>query len=458
MKLIIALGLFIFFTINSFSQENKYIFDFDYAQFGYDSSSNYVEFYYSFNQNELNHFETDSGTYVEGILRVVIFDSLKAENLIENEWKVIHKMDQDTSLLGKSLVGVVGFVIPTGIYNCEIGGRDVHDSANQKTYKERILIDPLIEQNFSLSDIQLASKILQDSENSNSIFYKNTYEVVPMPTSVFGENQPVIFYYCELYSLNQDEAPSVLKMNSIIYNSRGQLVSNKIKEINRNVDSRVEVGTIVINKYPTDTYTLVLTLIDSVESYGVSSSKRFFIYNPDVEPLDDQIAGNTSVLSTQFGVMSEEEIQDLFDKSKYIASSAELDQYKKISSLDAKREWLFNFWKVRDQDPSTPRNDFYIEYLNRANASNQKFGTLSKVGWKTDRGRIYMTYGEPSEIERFPNQIDSKPYEIWYYNEIEGGVVFVFADLSGFSDYMLLHSTIRGEIRDDNWMRRISSF
>jgi len=77
---------------------------------------------------------------------------------------------------------------------------------------------------------------------------------------------------------------------------------------------------------------------------------------------------------------------------------------------------------------------------------------------KSDRGRIFIIYGEPSEIERYPNQVDTKPYEIWYYNELEGGVVFVFGDLTGFSDYTLLHSTLRGELRDDNWLRRITTF
>ena len=58
---------------------------------------------------------------------------------------------------------------------------------------------------------------------------------------------------------------------------------------------------------------------------------------------------------------------------------------------------------------------------------------MSKIGWKTDRGRVLILYGEPNEIERFPNQMDKKPYEIWHYDDVEGGVIFVFADLSGFS-------------------------
>ena len=84
-----------------------------------------------------------------------------------------------------------------------------------------------------------------------------------------------------------------------------------------------------------------------------------------------------------------------------------------------------------------------------------RFKTFNKTGSKTDRGRVYLQYGEPDEMELHPNDYDKKPYEIWYYNSIEGGVIFVFGDITGYSDYELLHSTKRGELRDDNWVRRI---
>ena len=52
--------------------------------------------------------------------------------------------------------------------------------------------------------------------------------------------------------------------------------------------------------------------------------------------------------------------------------------------------------------------------------------------------------------------MDMKPYEIWLYNDLQGGVSFDFADLYGFSDYLLLNSTARGEYKDDNWQSRIT--
>ncbi len=156
--------------------------------------------------------------------------------------------------------------------------------------------------------------------------------------------------------------------------------------------------------------------------------------------------------------MSEEECDDLFQKSRYISTAAEIRQYADLETLNAKREFLFNFWSERERTQQIDKAKLRRDYMKRIELSNERFGNIQRAGWKTDRGRVFITYGEPSEIERFPSQLDAKPYEIWHYNHLDGGVIFVFADLTGFSDFILLHSTLRGELRDENWHRKVSSF
>jgi hypothetical protein len=92
-------------------------------------------------------------------------------------------------------------------------------------------------------------------------------------------------------------------------------------------------------------------------------------------------------------------------------------------------------------------------YLQRVTAANQRFHALSRQGWNTDRGRVFIMYGEPDEIERYPSSVDIKPYEVWHYYSIENGVEFDFVERSGFGDYILVNSTKRGELRDDQWQR-----
>ena len=449
-----SLILFFFFCPTLlFSQ--KINFEFDYAQFGYDSLSNYIEFYYSFGQSSLNYVDADTGDYVGGILHIEITDSATSEKIVDKHWLVNSEI-MDSTELNRNLIGILGFILNQGSYKLTITGLDANNPSNIRTISEFLFVVPFIKTSISLSDIQLAANIIPGSENTSSIFYKNTYEITPLPAALCGENQPILFYYTEVYNILSSPYENELRMDELVVNSRGQLVSSKSKKINKSVDSRVEVGKLNVYKYPTDTYTLAVNLIDSVANYGVLSSKKFFVYNPSVAPVDTLQLTTSPVLSTTFGSMSEEELDDLFEKSVYIASEAEKDRYEALTTVEAKREFMYTFWRARDENPSDDRNQYYQDYLKRIAESNAKFTAAKKDGWKTDRGRVYLIYGPPSEIERYPNQIETKPYEIWRYESLEGGVSFVFGDVSGYNDYQLLHSTKRGELRDDNWQRRIA--
>jgi GWxTD domain-containing protein len=452
MKITFYLIVLINFIIHA---QSKFDFEFDYAQFGYDSTSNYIEFYYSFNQASLKVGSENSQSNLQGLLKIFILNSQTKDTIVLNQWRVKH--DVDTSQLNDQvLVGTLGFVVPVGVYDCEFTGSDINNPEMFREIKEQLKVTPYLDKDLSISDIQLASKMVQGSENINSIFYKNTYEVIPIPNVVFGKSQPALFFYAEVYNLQSPLLKSdQLKMVQMIYNSRGKLIKEKFKYLSRTANTRVEVGSHILSTYPTDTYTLVIALIDSINNSGISTAKKFFVYNPDIVIVDTFEVSSTPVLSSTFGSMSEEELDDLFAKSKYVASETEIDKYERLTNIDGKREFMFEFWKAKDENSSTPENEFYRQYLQRIELCNDRYTSMGKSGWKTDRGRIFLLYGEPTEIERYPNQLETRPYEIWQYTEIEGGVYFIFADLTGFSDYTLINSTKRGELRDDNWSRRI---
>ncbi len=457
MKKSFLLFIILFVTPLLFGQnKTNFGFDFDYAQFGYDSLSNYVEVYYSFNQNDLTLNTTDSSNFVEGVLKVSIEDTASGKKFVNKEWNVINNI-KDTSSVNKGLVGELGFVLPKGSYKVMVEGRDAVNKDNKKSITEYFKVLPFWKGGAAISDLQFASRIIQDSPNKNSLFYKNTFEIIPATMNIFGDNQPVLFYYLELYNL-KNLPDGNIKLESVVYNSRGKVVSNKIKTISNTLNSRVEVGTVVVNKYPTDSYTMTEALLDSAANIGISSSKRFYVYNPSIPQPDTVYNNNTESLSSEFNIMSEDELDKIFQESKYIAATNEIKQYEGIETLEGKRKFLYNFWKNRDLNPATSINEAYQDYMNRVQKSNERFSSMGKEGWKTDRGRVYLIYGEPSEIERFPNQQNTKPYEIWHYNELQGGVIFVFADLTGFSQYTLVHSTMRGELRDDNWMTRVATY
>jgi GWxTD domain-containing protein len=453
----ILLFVVLILAVRSFAQK-PFSFEFDYARYAYDTTADFVEFYYSFNQGDLTLSTGDTVAMLRAVLSIKIQDTLTDRYLVDKNWNIENPVLDTSNFYGnKSLIGILGFIVPHGYYKCIVTGSDGIDSTKKMTIEDNLKIIPYDNKKTALSDIQLCSNIRQDNIDKKSVFYKNTLEVYPNPTMVYGERLPVLYYYSEVYGVKADSVTTPLKLKTVIYDSKGRKKTEKDKMIIRNNNSQVEVGTFNISKYPTDSYVLVLSIADSVSDFIVTSTKRFFIYNPSVKDTTKFSKVSTEFLGSQFNALNDEECDQFFEMGKYASTSSEIDQYEKLDSLNSKREFLYRFWKKRDPDPSTPVNEFYNEYMRRVKLVNDKYGVMNKPGMKTDRGRIYIVYGEPDEIERYPSDLDKKPYEIWHYNQIEGGVIFIFGDVTGFSNYELLHSTKRGEINDVDWMRRITT-
>ena len=68
---------------------------------------------------------------------------------------------------------------------------------------------------------------------------------------------------------------------------------------------------------------------------------------------------------------------------------------------------------------------------------------------------IYIKFGKPDDIERSPITMGTNPWVQWHYFELEGGVVFVFADRKGISNWRLVHSTYPGELYDPDWNEKL---
>lgn len=445
------------FAIQLFAQ-NKLSFEFDYAKFNYDSTSTYLEVYYSLNQKSLTLFSEGSKSFIGAYLTVIISDTNSKEILLNRTYQSKTQITKDDeSYKSQNLLGNFGFILKQGTYAFQITGTDIADSNKFLTYNEVITVKDYPADKFSISDIQLASRIVSDSKNSNSIFYKNTMEVFPNPHNIYSEQMPVLFFYSELYNLNLPQySDKNLLLVQQLNDSYGNQLEIKRKSIPTNNKSVVEAGVLNLKKYPSGSYTLVLSIFEDSTGFGISSSKRFYLINPTVVAKTNISSESMTVQSSEFGILSEEECDDLFDVSEPLYVANDRNDYEKLQTEESKREFLFNFWKRRDQIPETAKNEFKEEYLQRVRFVDERYRTFVKRGAKTDRGRVHLQYGEPDEIENYPSEYNMKPYEIWNYYSIEGGVVFIFGDVTGYNNYELLHSTKRGELRDDTWQRRIT--
>ena len=442
------------------SAQGDFNFNVDYTSFKYDSSSNYIELYYSFPSFQLKVVNKDNKFQVEGLLHIELKNDSTSVYLVNKEWKIPYYV-KDTSVVSRSnsLIGVLKFIVPAGKYTCSVEGSDFNDTTLKKLYKFYMTEKPYGTKSMTVSDVQLASKIKQAGADTNSIFYKNTLEVTPIPSGIFGANAPVLFYYAELYNLDKVPDISTVKFESSVYDKKGAKIYSRTITSLKPLSASVQAGVINVSKYISGKYYLVLSLSDSSTGRSILSNKQFYVYNPSVidTTAKDVSADTSKTLNNQFAYLSGEECDDIFAKSEYIASKDEKEQYDKISTVEGKRGFLEKFWTQKANVSNGDKRYSYIDYMKRVKIADEKFKNIAKKGWQSDMGRVYIIYGEPSEIERHPNENDSKPYEIWKYDQIEGGVQFIFGDLSGFKNYVLLSSTKQGEVENDNWQSLLRS-
>jgi GWxTD domain-containing protein len=443
--------LLFFLTSLLFAQRKEEInFDFDFSEFSYNDSINYVEFYYQVEKDNFNVVTQSGKNVISAILEISL--SRISDNVVIVDKKYGITGIKDSLSNESELLGQFSIPVPVGEYNLRFTVFDKFNPKLSKTLNDELSVKPFPKDKPSLSNIELSRNIIK-SDEKNSIFYKNTYKIIPNPNRVFSVKEPVVFYYAETYNLKSAIGKNLVFL-AVVLNSNGEKVVERKTKLMPMYNSLVKVGQFNLSGKPTGVYKLLLALVDSSVNYAYTSSKRFFMINPNMMPVPDSSTGKISV-SSRFSGMSNDEADLFFKKLRYLASKEDKTNYNQLKTPEQKQRFLTKFWKSRDKTPDTPENEFMNDYMRRLDFVNKKFKTRTRPGFMTDMGRVYLTYGPPDTIDRYPNNISTKPYELWYYHNIEGGVVFVFVDMIGIGNYDLVHSTKRGEVNNIRWRQLI---
>lgn len=140
---------------------------------------------------------------------------------------------------------------------------------------------------------------------------------------------------------------------------------------------------------------------------------------------------------------------------EYIITGDEKKAFKALKTDEERENFIENFWRRRDPDPDTEENEYREEYYERIAYANEHFAS-GIPGWKTDRGRIYITFGKPDGIESHPSggsydrpsyegggSTTTYPFETWFYRHLDGvgdGIEIEFVDPTGTGEYRIARS------------------
>jgi len=136
----------------------------------------------------------------------------------------------------------------------------------------------------------------------------------------------------------------------------------------------------------------------------------------------------------------------------YIITGDERKVFLNLSTDEERENFIEQFWLRRDPTPDSEENEYREEHYRRIQYSNERFAS-GIPGWRTDRGRIYITFGPPDEREEHPSggsyqrpyeegggTTSTYPFEFWRYRYIDGigtDIILEFVDPTMTGEYRL---------------------
>ena len=432
--------------------------DVDYASFAYDETRSLAEIYLGVEAPSL-HFEAAGAEGFAALLNVRLALAPNGEPDAAPVWSdsmALRFALPDTAGMhsGRYFTHQMRAAVAPGEYALRL---DISDASPRPglTVRRTLVADRFeMDADAAISDIALATGIAPSDRRENP-FFKNGLLVHPSPNRLFGEGLSRMYYYAEAYGVGRID-PGQDRYVLYAYVADADR-SNPIPGLERRLERAVRspdvlVGSFDTSALPTGSYALHMALLNDRNEGVFERSRKFFAYNPDVSR-EDPAALELEFETSSYAAMSGEEVEQGLEHARIIANDAERRRMRRLPDLDARRRFLMDFWRKRDDAPMTAFNEFKDAFYRRIQYANDRYTSSMEQGWRSDRGRVVVAYGLPNDIEPHLYDQATVPYEIWQYNNVPGygQSVFVFADLNGFGSFELLHSSIPGERSRPDW-------
>jgi len=123
----------------------------------------------------------------------------------------------------------------------------------------------------------------------------------------------------------------------------------------------------------------------------------------------------------------------------YIISKEERWAFLQLTSDADRDSFIDRFWQRRNPDPDSEENTFKEEHYRRMAYANKHFSREAVPGWKSDRGRIYIEWGQPDAIDLDSVGVAGSR-QLWRYRYLEGigeNVELEFTDPRHSGEYHL---------------------
>lgn len=333
----------------------------------------------------------------------------------------------------------------------------ITDLTSQQSYEMTTPLVVPLERPF-FSDALLSNRVqknVQLEEGSYLPYLIGTTMFNPNPRNVFYKDSPLLYFYYEINPEVEGGEESMHELQMLVLDANGETVKNLgDRAIKVSEGQNFDLGAFNIAGLLPGEY--VLEVRCSTCEAGTQLVAGFTVREPLDQLARNQLLGRTPPAErpapryyagfTPAQVDSVAKVMDVW-------FSNQQRQLLKTLNNEGKIEFLNRFWASLDADPSigdpdTEENEPKIVFEQRIAYADQVFSSSQMLGRDTDRGRIYILYGEPTERFDRPYEATVGPYEIWNYTG--HGDTFAFGDFARDGRYRLIYSTNRNFVGDPN--------
>jgi len=412
-----------------------------------DAGKTYVEIYLTLLSDQFEYVQREDNNYYAFIqFDVAVKDA--AENVVDSQsWKRVLTAGNASLTEGHAIVTMANFLLEPGNYNLSITVTDLTAKRTSTAPADILSVPRYPTSLLSMSDIEFASVIRRSQEKGDFVKH-DLYYVEPYPAKLYSNARPQLYFYAEIYNLDKPENDEdTYSVTYQILNKSGAQV-----HMSTNTRKKPETGIALIAErvnilsLPNDVYLLYVSIKDNATGFSAQKKGTFLIYKPDDISVENRLENLNMDITPN-------NIKEFRNQIEYITTPTQQKAYQNLNFEEQKR-FILNFWNSKQAS-------FRNEHFKRYQFANEHYAALGLEGWRTDRGRVYIVYGEPTNMEMHPADPGMRPWELWTYEGLKGQglVMFIFGDITGFGNYELLHSTYkaddRSEIYDPNWQERL---
>lgn len=455
MKLPLTIGFFLLALMGNL-QATPLEAHITYATYKGIATPNYIELYFYINCNQLTKVHAADNRYTVSALATIHF--FRNDSLSLTHRSVLSSPSAPISdFKDKGLIDLLRLPLPNGDYRMEILLND-EDTTTQNTLKlswdVRMNYD---DQSAGLGDIALLQEF-SPSQSAEARFVKHAYFMQPLTFPVVPSFIHSLGFYTEVYRTDLLASKNTrLKAYLATHAQPQKPLLGYLLSVAVQTDSvQPIINQFRIDQLPAGKYVLVVQLLDMNGRTVATKTHTFRRTHPFLNVTtirNEKIELDNSFVKQ----LTDDEVKYYLEGLIPQLSSSEQRELQEVLGTKNpmfNRQFLFCYWlRQNELNPEAP----FEVYKKLLATLEEDFGSGFRPGYLTDRGYIYLKYGAPDDIVERNSEPVCPPYHIWTYNTLDNAqhyVKFLFYNPSlAPNDFVLLHSTARGEIHNNQWKR-----